>query len=94
MSNAEIAETLVVSEATIKTHVAGILAKLELHNRAQAVVFAYEFGHRPGGRRIGLRILIRGRTVGHCDEPDPPRPKSPGVTPRKRLNRLVRCAWS
>ena len=44
MSNAEIAETLVVSEATIKTHVAGILAKLELHNRAQAVVFAYELG--------------------------------------------------
>jgi DNA-binding NarL/FixJ family response regulator len=44
MSNAEIAETLVVSEATIKTHVAGILAKLELRNRAQAVVFAYEAG--------------------------------------------------
>jgi DNA-binding NarL/FixJ family response regulator len=44
MSNAEIADTLVVSEATIKTHVAGILAKLAIRNRAQAVVLAYETG--------------------------------------------------
>jgi DNA-binding NarL/FixJ family response regulator len=44
MSNAEIAESLVVSEATVKTHVAAILAKLGLHNRAQAVVVAYESG--------------------------------------------------
>jgi len=44
MSNAEIAEQLVVSEATVNTHVAGILAKLDLRNPAQAVVIAYESG--------------------------------------------------
>jgi len=44
MSNAEIAGSLVVSEATVKTHVAGILAKLDLRNRAQVVVVAYESG--------------------------------------------------
>jgi len=44
MSNAEIADTLVVSDATAKTHVAAILAKLDLRNRAQAVVLAYESG--------------------------------------------------
>ncbi len=44
MSNLEIAEALVLSEATIKTHVAAILAKLDLRNRAQAVVLAYESG--------------------------------------------------
>ncbi len=49
LSNAELAACFQLSEATVKTHVARILAKLQLRDRAQAVVVAYESGLvRPG----------------------------------------------
>ena len=44
LSNSEIATELVVGDATVKTHVARIFAKLDVHDRAQAVVLAYESG--------------------------------------------------
>ncbi|MBE1560560.1 DNA-binding NarL/FixJ family response regulator [Nonomuraea africana] len=50
LSNGQIAETLFMSPATVKTHVNRIMSKLGLHDRAQLVVLAYESGLvRPGG---------------------------------------------
>jgi DNA-binding NarL/FixJ family response regulator len=44
LSNGEISRELVLGEATVKTHVARVFQKLDLHHRAQAVVLAYETG--------------------------------------------------
>jgi DNA-binding NarL/FixJ family response regulator len=51
LSNAELATNLQLSDATVKTHVARILSKLGLRDRAQAIVVAYETGLVTPGRR-------------------------------------------
>jgi DNA-binding NarL/FixJ family response regulator len=52
LSNAEIAQQLYVSDATVKTHVARVFTKLNVRDRAQAVIAAYESGLVEAGARL------------------------------------------